>query len=301
MNRRQDRWVSRKLAFRVCKKHERTLGRLKDPLLPVWNSENIWKRWAFSTLLLRTLSLILSTAITAPNLVAQTPLSLDRLPESPTELKTLSREGQVRFVFGTENLESVGLQTLPELPTEMRNALQSQKQTNDRSVAPENRLSAITTYRVEFRFARQTTWNWNPLTRTMTIEMRARLQSWKPIHTIWFRRLPELDDFWDSPLVLHEFDHVQLSTDPAMEKRFATILRQGNREEIQLSGDQKPSEELATVKTDQWVQQMFQEIVELVDIRYRELDQITLHGRRELPPASPLYKTLRPNTAINTR
>lgn len=236
--------------------------------------------------------LILTSQFTN-QLHGQTPLEIDSLPEPPQVFQSLLREGNVDFLQGTDLLESKDFNALAKLPDEVTQALRKQSLRTDPSIPFENRLSAITTYRIDFRYARQRTWTWNPVTRIMTINMRARLTSWKPIHTVWFRELPSLTNFWKNSLVRHELDHVQLSSDANMKSRFARLLREGERKQLSLSGSQRPSNQIADETTKQWAEEKFREMIDLINVRYQELDQITRHGRNRLPEDSPLYRSLR--------
>lgn len=225
----------------------------------------------------------------------QTSLPLDSLPDPPAELSALITQGHVEFVQGT-SLFSTGQRSseLTNLPKELRSALDQQIAGDNYSDRPTPRLSAITAYRIEFRITKYNTWKWNTANRSMTIQMRAKLQSWKPIHTIWFRNQPGRVSFWDNPLVQHEFDHVKLSADKNMEQRFKSLLQRGNRQTIRLTPDQVPSDQMVNEVIDRWVEETFQNVVDLIDVRYVELDRITSHGRLPLPKESSLSDIIRP-------
>lgn len=234
---------------------------------------------------------------------AQVTLALESLPNGPEELTSLVRRAQVTFVEGTTLLDSsvpADREQLNQLPNELLDSLRPQRSdAKNNSQTPDRRtrsgLAAITAYRIEFRFSRQRHWDWDTASREMTIHMKARLRSWQPIHTIWFRQSPEIETFWENQLVRHELDHVQLSNDESMRKRFASLLQEGNRQVHKLAPNQVPSDQLADELTDRWIHQQFGEIVKLINIRYRELDRITFHGTQALPEDSSLSDLLRPN------
>jgi len=234
---------------------------------------------------------------------AQVTLALESLPNGPEELTSLVRRAQVTFVEGTTLLDSsvpADREQLNQLPSELLDSLRPQRSdAKNNSQTPDRRtrsgLAAITAYRIEFRFSRQRHWDWDAAAREMTIHMKARLRSWQPIHTIWFRQSPEIETFWENQLVRHELDHVQLSNDESMRKRFASLLQEGNRQVYQLAPNQVPSDQLADELTDRWIHQQFGEIVKLINIRSRELDRITFHGTQALPEDSSLSDLLRPN------
>ena len=234
---------------------------------------------------------------------AQTEIKLDTLPKAPENLSSLIRRGRVTFVQGTQLINSntvVDREQLRQLPSELLHSLrlqQSQTKASDDTPIPRSisGLAAITAYRIEFRFSRQRYWDWDASAGELTIQMRAKLKSWQPIHTIWFRQPPELETCWENRLMQHEFDHVRLSVDDSMRQRFASLLREGDRKVYQLSPNQTPSDQLADELTDQWIHQTFGEIVKLIDVRYRELDRITSHGLQSLPGDSSLRGVLRPD------
>ena len=240
---------------------------------------------------------ILSTFCMGPSFQAsgQTALPLDSLPDPPAELSDLITQGNVEFVHGT-SLFRTGQRSseLANLPKELRSALDQQIAGDNQPDRPIPRLSAITAYRIEFRITKYNTWKWNAANRSITSQMRARLQSWEPIHTIWFRNQPGPVRFWDNPLVQHEFDHVKLSTDKNMEQRFKSLLQKGNRQTIRLTPDQIPSDQMVDEAIDRWIEKMFQNIVNLIDVRYVELDRITSHGQLPLPDESSLSDIIRP-------
>ncbi len=247
---------------------------------------------------LQTSLFLLLLSLCGSNTLAQSRIPLSVLPETPDGIRELIQAGRVTLVHGQDSegqLRDRNHQSETS-PEELRTALAEQNRNANNPNSRSKSLSAMTVYRVEFRFTRTGKWAWNANQRLMTIQCRARLQSWQPIHTIWFRNQPNHDNFWKDRLVLHEFDHVQLSTEPSMRQRFTLKLRKGETIKHYLDQNEVPSDQLADKLTDQWVQRQFEQIVALVDLRYQELDRLTQHGLRVLPKEASFYPLLRPDS-----
>lgn len=86
------------------------------------------------------------------------------------------------------------------------------------------------------------------------------------------------EGFYDQQLVRHEFDHVRISTDP----RFLNLFRKWVGEELTVLRTQCPSDAdfnlVAKELVDERVEQIFQRVLNLIQLRYQELDQTTRHG-----------------------
>ena len=214
----------------------------------------ITKRFAKS-LALVWLSLKLSAA------VGQSPISLDDLPPPPPEFKRLIEAGEVAFEFGGD-------------------------------VAVRS-YAAETHYRIAFDYKTRTTWRLSPNGRQLRIGARLVRLDWQPRHTIWFRNRPESETFWSNPLVLHEFDHVRLSTDRRWREKLEALKRNPMGIQHDLSSGEQVTPTLVDQVVDQFLQSRLQEVFDLIDIRYRELDRQTAHGQEPLPEDSPLQSFLR--------
>lgn len=204
-----------------------------------------------------------------PNLADRFSIPLQSLPPPPEEVKPWLEAGNVRFVFGPEARQS------------------------DQTDARARELAAETRYRIEYRCERKTQWEWIRASRELRITTQVGRVHWQPFHTIWFRDRPETDGFWSNPLVQHELDHVRLSSDPSMEGRFAASLKEPFIIRHGLSGRQRVNQSLIDQLTEQYLQQRFDQILQLIDLRYQELDLVTGHGSSPLQPESSLYRLLR--------
>lgn len=191
----------------------------------------------------------------------QSPISLDDLPPPPQELKRLIERGEVAFEFGGD--------------------------ANGRSFAAE------THYRIAFDYKTRTTWRLNPNGRQLRIVARLVRLGWQPHHKVWFRNRPESETFWNNPLVLHEFDHIRLSSDQRWKEKLEALKRKPAAIQHDLSSRERVTQALVDQVVDQYLQARLQEVFDLIDIRYRELDRQTAHGKRPLPEDSQLQTYLR--------
>jgi hypothetical protein len=125
------------------------------------------------------------------------------------------------------------------------------------------------------------------------ITVRFTNVSVKPTHEVWFRRPPRRSDFWQQKLVLHELDHVKISSDARLARRFEQLLQDQNVIETAMAAGTRADSRLVNRLIDQHVKRVFDEVLALVAIRYRELDRVTDHGLRPLPEHSSLNEILR--------
>jgi hypothetical protein len=184
------------------------------------------------------------------------PLPLELVPPPPTEMADLVQAADVRFEFGPED---------------------SPKRITDNSP-----MAAETSYKIAFEY--QSKLNWKVVGNQVVVWVRIKDIDWNPSHVVWFRRAPDSERFWDNPLVRHEFDHVRISTDPRLEAAFRKrvdelkIIRFPKSELGQRSLEQASKDTLREELTS-----IFKDISALAEIRYRELDRVTRHGREPLP------------------
>lgn len=229
----------------------------------------------------------------------QRELKMGDLPEPPDNLKDCLDHGNVTFLIGG---------TRPSLVDPSRSA-----------PAERGGYDAETRYSLSYSFKSRCRWGWADTSRSQRLAIRVRYEQLELTveHQVWLRELPDRDTFWDSPLVRHELDHVRLSSDPRLAVRFVAAVKR--RDRIELTGDQSASL-LDTAKrrfdrgrgkyrsllscltgddAQRWLdgelQAEFERIVQLVEIRYRELDRQTDHGRRVVPADGDLHGWLVPS------
>lgn len=127
------------------------------------------------------------------------------------------------------------------------------------------------------------------------VRIRVRFRKLKFIisHDIWLRQPPPPDRFWTDPVVRHEMDHVRISSDQRVERQFLDQANKISSFEVPLStvADARGlvKEPAIRAAVDQQLQAVLRNATEYVDIRYRELDRLTRHGLRALPPKSQLF------------
>lgn len=201
-------------------------------------------------------------------------LSRSKLPEPPKQLKKLLAAGGVTFEVGP------------------------------RASAGDPRIIGETRYEISYRYKSNAKWR---LTRgdrgarVVIIDADFSRVQWNPKHVIWLRDQPDADGFWSDSVLLHEFDHLRISTDPRVARKFAELLKQRQVIRHQLQPGEYAGSELTDKLVEREARAVFDEVTDLIAIRYRELDRETSHGRQALPPGSELYGLLRPESASGSQ
>ncbi|WP_146533894.1 hypothetical protein [Rubripirellula reticaptiva] len=184
------------------------------------------------------------------------PIKVSSLPQPPEKIAAWIKLGNVTFESGTRP--------------------------PSRESADGPRITGETRYRLIYHFRSQSDWR----VRGSQIVIRVRFKDvrWQTSHVIWFENRPDADGFWDNQLVRHEFDHVEISTDPRIEKLFRSRLKDTSVIQRPIQPGIRIREADVDKIVEDTVRKMFDEISELVEIRYKELDRITNHGQLPLPP-----------------
>ncbi len=190
---------------------------------------------------------------------------LSDLPEPAAEIKDLLQRAGVRITAGNRSEETT--------------ATESKKN-----------IAAETTYQISYDYQSRTRWRVTKSggSRRVTITVDYSAVKLDFDHTLWFRRCPDLDRFWQDKLVLHELDHVTLSSDPRLVARFKEMLAENNVIVEELSSNGVVNSRVINRLVDQRTEQVFSQLNELVAIRYQELDRVTNHGVEPIPAESPL-------------
>ena len=216
-------------------------------------------------------------------------VTLDELPPPPAPIRRLLDAGEVRFRVGG-------------MPPQHVTAIGSERPDRDgrpdrdssRSVNESRGSDGMTAYRVSFEYDSASRWRIVGVggSRELVIAVRVFDVRWRTTHEVWLRQPVSAERFWQHPLVLHELDHVRISADRSLAERFGRML--GKRVELRV-----PLAPRATVTSravqaaiDRHVRRTHQRISELIEIRYRELDRLTAHGQRPLPPGTELEAML---------
>ncbi|WP_146530458.1 hypothetical protein [Novipirellula artificiosorum] len=186
-------------------------------------------------------------------------IELSELPPPPPSVAKLLNQADVRFCYGWQ--EKPSSMTMP----------------NGR------RLGGLTVYKMNYDFRTQSRLQRRGNRQQMVTTIRLGSGGLRCDHIVWFRERPSRETFWTNRLVLHELDHVRISSDPRHEKRFRELLLE-NAVLVQQS-DGTVSTELGQSRQSakDRVEAIFRQITALVDIRYKELDRLTDHGMMKLP------------------
>lgn len=200
-------------------------------------------------------------------------IELDDLPEPPAEVAKLIKDAKASFHSGRKTLEET-------LAARERSGLNDW----DKRLAAETKLS------LKYDFRSKTKWRIREESgkRILLMTVTYTRTNLKYDHEIWFRRQPSIEGFWESRLVRHELDHVRISTNPMVAKTFANNLRKNRILRHELEPGEQVDQAKVQKLVDEHAEEVFQEIVSFVDIRYKELDRVTDHGLEPLPKESKI-------------
>ena len=207
-------------------------------------------------------------------------MDLEKLPEPPASIAALVQRAAVTMSAGPRRARA-----RPN-PSMRGGTLQ---------------IAAETEFKMRFHYRSQQRWrvrrgkNGHGLpTRVLIIRVRMRKLYFETKHHIWFLDRPSQEGFWETPLVLHELDHVLISSDPSLKKLFESKVGELREIEYLLAAGETPSEALVKGIVDTRIEAAFEQVSDLASIRYRELDQVTRHGQDPLPTGyrdSPWFTT----------
>ena len=236
-------------------------------------------------------------------------VTLDQLPPPPAPIGQLLEAGEVRFRVGgdpPQNVTAAGngrpgndssrpaVDSSRPAVDSSRPAVDSSRRGND-SQGPDG----MTTYRVSFEYDSVNRWRvvGGGASRELVIAVRFLDVRWRTTHEIWLRDPISAERFWEHALVLHELDHVRISSDRSLGQRFASMLGERAELRVPLAPRGTVTSRAVQAQIDRHVGQTHQRISDLIEIRYRELDRLTAHGQRPLPPGTELEAMLGEPTA----
>tara|TARA_R110002049_G_scaffold305056_1_gene501001 strand:+ start:45822 stop:46532 length:711 start_codon:yes stop_codon:yes gene_type:complete len=205
-----------------------------------------------------------------------TEISMDDLPKPPGEVGDLIDRANVSFRFGPRSL--LGRDELDRVSNRRR------------------RLAAETQFEMKYTYATKTRWRIERQRqqRQLVVNVSYQTLDLNYSHDVWFRDEPSVTEFWDERLVGHELDHVRISSDPIIEKRFQDLVRQKNEFTHPIDQDTDVTKEMVRELVEDHVRGVFDQIISLVRIRYEELDRVTDHGLRPIPPDAKASQWTRP-------
>ncbi|MFK8114828.1 MAG: hypothetical protein AB8B91_21685 [Rubripirellula sp.] len=189
----------------------------------------------------------------------------------------------------------IELDELPSPPREIRKLIQSANVTMESGEANDRdpKLAGLTDYKIQFQYGVRPKWHLDSTGTRLRISTRYFKVDWSQSHKIWLRKKPPTDQFWSSELVLHEFDHVRISSDPRFKAMFETRLRKSTSLTREVSENDKVNRALIDTLIDEHVNGVFKDVTDLISIRYKELDRVTNHGRRPIPEDSEMAEYFR--------
>lgn len=212
----------------------------------------VWSGWCFA----------MSPGFAQSGIIAR-----DLLPTPPPQIVELLQRADVQFTYGWD-----------AKPASMRNF-------------DGPRLDGITVYEWGYSFNYRNRPPIGSQRRSMTIDIDVSPSDLTCKHTVWFREVPDLQSFWSNPLVLHELDHVRISSDPRLKSLFLSQSQPPLIVELNRAAQVAPNA-YAKIAAQDHVKAIHAEILALIDIRYQELDRLTRHGANALPADAPLAAIL---------
>jgi hypothetical protein len=205
-------------------------------------------------------------------------IRLADLPPPPQALAKLIEQAEIRFVSGP------------------RDVFSSDVGSSSDWVAGETRFHFRYRYRSRIRWSidrRSSRGGGQPLVDVRVEYPFLRLMT---EHEIWIKQPPPADSFWQSSIVRHEFDHVRISSHPAVKQLFREIVAEQSRFQVALAdvrgNDGRPSEKRIRRLVDQRMNDVLDRTSGFVKVRYRELDRLTKHGVKPLPADHRLLNDL---------
>jgi hypothetical protein len=155
------------------------------------------------------------------------------------------------------------------------------------------KLAGETKYVVRYSYACRKTWSVDKSTAELRISVRYLRIVWKSTHRIWLENRPANENFWSDKIVLHELDHLRISSDPRHGERFAQRLIDKSLIVQDVDQDNVVNQEYVDQVVGDHVEKIFRDQTDLIQIRYQELDRVSNHGQRQVPPDSPIAKLLK--------
>lgn len=239
-------------------------------------------------------------------------VSLDQLPEAPEALADWLVKAGVSFRIGGQRPSVV--RSSPSLVRGSPSLVRGSPAAAD----PNRVFEAETQFRLTYSFQSRTSWRWRG--RDLVVSVKYDDLELNCTHEIWLRSMPG-EDFWRAPLVQHELDHVRISSDSRVEAHFEKRVRARNElrltpeflDRLVAAGVVQPrlAARLAQLAVEpakrrpgiidrdsiaeiveHVIAEEFEKSVQLVRVRYRELDRITDHGGRPVPTDGPLRQWL---------
>jgi len=153
-------------------------------------------------------------------------------------------------------------------------------------------MAGETKYDVRYSYRCSKRWSTDPGGSKIRVTVRYAEILWKPTHRIWIKNRPPNHQFWTNRIVLHELDHLQLSSDPRHGDRFKQRLRDESQIVHDVASGAVVNQKYVEKIVSDHVERIFRDHTDLIEIRYKELDRVTVHGKFKVPKDSPIAKLL---------
>ena len=153
-------------------------------------------------------------------------------------------------------------------------------------------MAGETKYDVRYSYRCSKRWSTDSGGSKLRVTVRFAEILWKPTHRIWIKNRPPDHQFWTNRIVLHELDHLQISSDPRHGDRFKQRLRDESKIVHDVANGEAVNQKYVEKVVSDHVERIFRDHTDLIEIRYKELDRVTVHGRFKVPKDSPIAKLL---------
>lgn len=240
--------------------------------------------------ILRVLAFVAGLITFCPSLIAQ---SADDPPASTEESRSGASSATVRSSGGNDNWPDTEteLAGLPEPPDAIRELMQRanvklyfyDSGKYPRQYAGETRFSTNYESKMNYR------WRLIRIAggkRQLVIRTNFRDVRFTDEHRMLIPIRFADADLYHHRLVLHEFDHVRISADQRFQRLFERLLR-AELGLIRIDLDENLSKRELDSLADKTVKEktaaVFQRMIDLIEIRYVELDRLTRHGNAQPP------------------
>ncbi len=184
-------------------------------------------------------------------------LVVESLPDAPTALQALIDTGRVEFRFYDPEKLS-------------------------RRFAGETRMAMA--YRLEYAFRSRLIRAGGK--RRLQVKIEHRPTEFTRLHQILLPIAHANQGMYEVPLVLHELDHVRIGVDPRYPALFDEWLKESTKTlTFDWNAEARESDIAGWVQRemDEQAKASFSRLMQLMEVRQRELDRVTRHGLQPLP------------------
>lgn len=206
---------------------------------------------------------IFAVAVLAAHAFSATSHGNEQYGDPPPELRTLVKTGNVGIEFYDP-------------------AFERRRYPGHTAFMIEVKLRFLYDYRVVTRAGRQ------------FVQIRPRIErsDWKLTNTVTLPESYDTPEMWDSALMLHELDHVAITSDPRVRMlierlhQAVTVIEQP----IQQPGDLNDAA-IQKLINDEYVRRR-DAVIELVKKNNQLMDKVSVHGNRRIPDREAFFRKL---------